>query len=455
MKPAGADTLMPKVFRAPLCNPRPDGGVDYLPDAALAADKNGRITFVGDWQQFERQYGREVEHERLTGLLVPGMLDLHTHVPQHPIRGHFMDGVDADDPRGVLLAGLERNVFPAERTWESPAHAVAVARRFAEDALHNGVVGGCAFLTIHADAAEQVLGLLPPTWHAGMVLMDQNCPPYLRNDEHAIEEVARLASQFGQRFVMTDRFAVANSTAQRHPAAKIARERGLLTQTHLNEQVLEKRLVEQTLYPHARSYTDVYLDDGWLDSRAVLAHCVQMTPPEWDVLAAKRCVIAHCPTSNARLASGVMDLNAAVAYGIDYAICTDVGASGTTSLLAEMAMFLLVHRGRSNHATACEALYRTTLAPARVLGLDDCLGRFEVGKEMCFVELTPPPEGATDAETVLQAAFLPESLRQRLPTCFTEAPAPIADVLRTAAATNATLTTHESTVRQVVWLRRQ
>jgi guanine deaminase len=439
-----------QVIRAPLCNPRPDGGVDYFADGVLAADERGTIAFAGPWEAFVALAGDTTLHARLDGLVVPAMFDLHTHVPQHPIRGRFSDGVDPHDSRGVLLASLEKNVFPAERTWQDADHAEAVAGAFVADARRNGVIGGCAFLTVHAAAAERVMTELPPTWHAGLVLMDQNCPTYLRNDAHAIADTRRLGERFGRRYVVTDRFAVANSTAQRRAAAEVARDLGLMTQTHLNEQLLEKRLVERTLYPQHASYTHLYADDNFLDTRAVLAHCVQMTPPEWQIVAEKRCVVAHCPTSNARLGSGVMDLDAVAAHGIDYAICTDVGASGTTSLLAEMAMFLIVHAGRSARATACEALYRATLAPACALGLGAQFGGFAVGKKLAYVELAPPPAGERDAEKTLRAALLPRSILSRLPSVIgTATPPPLADLVANGAAINMVLAQHESSVRSV------
>src|SRR5204862_6011089 len=112
------------------------------------------------------------------------------------------------------------------------------------------------------------------------------------------------------------------------------------------------------------SYTDVYARDGLLDHDAILAHCVRMRDAEFDLLAAKRgCAIAHCPTSNTLLGSGIMPLDKVLARGIPYAICTDVGASPTTSLVNEMVQFLRVHRGRSAAATPREALFRATLAP--------------------------------------------------------------------------------------------
>ena len=100
--------------------------------------------------------------------------------------------------------------------------------------------------------------------------------------------------------------------------------------------------------------------------------------------------VAHCPVSNTLLGSGIMPLDEIAARGIPYAICTDVGASPTTSLLCEMLQFLRVHCGRSALATPEEALFRVTLAPAQILGLADSIGSFEPGKDFSFIEVAGP-----------------------------------------------------------------
>jgi cytosine/adenosine deaminase-related metal-dependent hydrolase len=157
-------------------------------------------------------------------------------------------------------------------------------------------------------------------------------------------------------------------------------------QTHLNEQQREKDFVEKTLYPDAGTYTDVYDRDGLLDCDPILAHCVRMSPGEFQCVSwHPGTCIAHCPTSNTLLGSGVMPLDRLYENGIDYAICTDVGASPTTSMLCEMAQFLKVHTERSDRATPSEALFRSTLAPSRMLGLE--LGMLEVGKHASFIEV--------------------------------------------------------------------
>lgn len=399
---------MPTVLRGPILNPQPDRTIDFLPDGVLAADDAGRISFVGAWNEFIETHGGDgAAFEPVDGLICPPMLDLHTHVPQWPIRGHFCDGVDTTSPGGRLLAGLKRNVFPAEERFASLEYARHVTDQFQQDTHANGVVGGCVFLTVHPEAAFDAMSRLGPLWHGGLVLMDQNCPERLQNNHYVQVDLRNLAESLGKRLIVTDRFAVATSSGLRQYGAAIAREFDLMTQTHLNEQITEKRYVEETLYADAESYTHVYLRDGLLDTRAILAHCVHMTPAEWSIVQSRKAIVAHCPTSNALLGSGVCALDEIVQRDIDYAICTDVGASPTTSLLAEMGMFLLVHRGRSRHATACEALWRTTLGPAKLLGLDGQVGAFAVGMPLNYiVRRTHSPIASHSAEDVIRDHLL-------------------------------------------------
>ena len=173
-------------------------------------------------------------------------------------------------------------------------------------------------------------------------------------------------------------------------------------QTHLDEQQAEKVLIEQVLYPDAGSYTGVYARDGLLDCEPILAHCIHVRPEEVDLIAATASSIAHCPVSNTLLGSGVMPLDVIRSAGIPHALCTDVGASPTTSLFCEMAQFLKVHAGSSSAATPEEALRLVTVAPARMLGLGDRVGTFAAGMEWSFIEVAcEGPVPATAREAIL------------------------------------------------------
>ena len=383
-------------LRGTILNPRPGGTVDLIGDGLLCWDHTG-ITYVGP------DDGRPSEPAR--GLILPPLLDCHIHVPQWPIRGHFCDGVGHCEG-GRLLEGLNRNVFPTEAKCAKPDHAAAVVEQFRRDTLANGTVGGAAYMTVHAGATTAALSGLGDLWHVGLVLMNQNCPEYLRTDEpHLDRDINALAERFGQRLIVTDRFAVAVTSPLRRRAVAAAVRHGLRMQTHLNEQPAEKAFVERTLYPDAASYTDVYAGDGLLDRNPILAHCIHMRPDEWDAIAG-RAAVAHCPVSNALLGSGIMPLDEVIDRGIPYAICTDVGASPTTSLLAEMATFLRVHAGRSRRATPTEALYRTTLAAAELLGVADRIGTLAVGRPASFIEVEPSGVIGSTVDDVIANALL-------------------------------------------------
>jgi guanine deaminase len=348
------------------------------------------------------------------GLILPPLLDAHIHIPQHPIRGRFLEGVDGSPDEGPLLAGLNRNVFPAEAHCGDAAVAADVIAAFREDTLAHGTIGGAAYMTVHAAATRAALAALDPNWSVGLVLMERNCPEYLRTDQASLEtDVAALAEEFGRRTVVTDRFACAVDTPLRRRGVELAKRFGLRMQTHLNEQIVEKAFTE-SLYPDYASYTDVYRRDGLLDRAAILAHCIRMTQDEWDMLAlatgpgATGAAIAHCPVSNTLLGSGVMPLDEVVQRRIPYALCTDVGASPTTLLLTEMVQFLRVHAGRSRYATPSEALYAVTLSPAQILGLADRVGSFAVGKDFSFVEAKLPVPAAqfSTADEAIQHGLL-------------------------------------------------
>jgi len=401
--------LVARAIRGPVLNPLPEGGVAYWRDGVLAGDDRGRIVAAGPWDEVAPRLALDAAAvPRSAGVILPPLLDAHIHIPQHPIRGRFAEGIEADPPGGRLLASLARNVFPAEARCESPAHARHVVAAFAADTLSSGVIGGAAYMTVHARATRIALERLPDTWSVGLVLMNGRCPENLRTDEATLaDDVAELARDFGRRLIVTDRFAVSVDTPLRRTGVALAERHGLRMQTHLNEQRAEKKLIEEVLYPEAASYTDVYRRDGLLGRDPILAHCIQMRPEEFDLVAATGGAIAHCPVSNTLLGSGVMPLDAVRAAGIPHALCTDVGASPTTSLFCEMAQFLKVHAASSAAATPEEALWLVTLAPARILGLDGRLGSFAPGMEHSFIEAAwtgEPP--ATAAEAILGLAGL-------------------------------------------------
>lgn len=369
-----ADRLV--AYRGTILRPLSDGVCQQIDDGAVVVDGDGRVAAVGAWREMSQlRQGLQTVHGDGTALLLPAMVDNHTHISQHFIRGNFDQGIAVNDPRGRLVASLQENVFPEEAKCAVDAHAAGVVAAFAAETMSRGTLGGVAYMTVHPTAVRVALKLLPDTWRVGLVLMDQQCPQYLRTDVSTLaEDVAQLVREFGDRLVISDRFAVACSTRLRVAGVKLAARWGLRMQTHLNEQMAEKKLVEQELYNDYPSYASVYERDGLLadygSGSAILAHCIHMRDEEWEVLRRSRAAVAHCPTSNLMLGSGVLDLAALHSAGVDWSICTDVGAGPSSSLLAEMCAFIAIHQHRgSTRELLNQALYRSTTAAACMAGI--------------------------------------------------------------------------------------
>ena len=235
-----------QAVRGPLLNPRPDGTVEWIADGVLVGDEHGRIALVGAWETVGLQLGSLADAVRMAdGLLLPPMLDAHIHIPQHPIRGRFLEGVSGNPEEGSLLAGLNRNVFPAEGRCAAAEIARHVVEAFHEDTLAHGMIGGAAYMTVHTAATRTALATLDAPWNVGLVLMQRNCPEFLRTNEPALaNDVAELATEFGSRVIVTDRFAGAVDTPLRRQGVALSQRYGLRMQTHLNEQFAEKAWIE-------------------------------------------------------------------------------------------------------------------------------------------------------------------------------------------------------------------
>ena len=187
-----------QILRASILNPRADGSVEFLRDGVIHADFTGRIAFVGEWSDLSPCLGPGANVHRARGVIIPPFLDNHIHIPQHPIRGDFMKDVEAHPPEGRLLAGLNRNVFPTEAKCADREYTERIVRDFLEDTLSNGVVGGAAYMTVHPQAARIALEMLPDTWSVGPVLMNMNCPEYLRTDESTWQNEVEALARFRQ-----------------------------------------------------------------------------------------------------------------------------------------------------------------------------------------------------------------------------------------------------------------
>ena len=187
--------------------------------------------------------------------------------------------------------------------------------------------------------------------------------------------------------------------------------KGVWFTSHINENLAEVATVAG-LFPGARHYLDTYCRHGLVTPRSVFAHNVHPGDAELALLAEHGASVAHCPTSNSALGSGLFPLRRHVEHGIGVALGSDVGA-GTGLFLPKEALqayFVQQLLGPAGlRLTPAHLLYLATRAGARALGLEDRVGDLAVGKDFDAVWLRPA-DGSTLAVNLRHARDTSDAL---------------------------------------------
>ncbi len=333
-------------------------------------------------------------------LIVPGFVDCHVHYPQLPIIGA------GGHP---LLEWLEQFTFPAERAFAVEAHARKVARLFLSELQRNGTTTAAVYCTVHALSAEVLFSEAQTTGLrivAGKCLMDRNAPEALMDTaQRGYYESKALIERWHGRgrlgYAVTPRFVATSSPAQLESAAALWREHpGTLLQSHLSENLDEVAWVKR-LFPERIDYVDVFDRFGLLGRGAIHGHGIHLSGRERTRLAETGTAIAHCPTSNGFLGSGLFDLAAAKRHTPPLAVglATDVGAGTTLSMLATMGAACRVAQLRGNALHPVQALWLATGGAAQALALEDRVGNLAPGLDADAVVLDPAATPLLDART--------------------------------------------------------
>ena len=378
------------LFRAAILNPTGPHSWDFYPDGGLVI-RNGLIEAIGAFDDVAGHWG--LDPVILNGIILPGFADVHIHWVQHAVRGRFSK---------ELMPWLRTHIWPEEARYADSDFAQEKARCFFSDLLSAGTVMGMAYSSPHIDATTYAYSAMRGDWMMGNTIMTSNAPGYLTQVSARVPaDLLPLYATLGRaHYAVTPRFAL-NCTADELAALGAwSQSKGLYVQTHLAESVEEIREVK-AMFPEAIDYTDIYDRAGLLGARTVLGHCIHMSEREWRCLKARRCWIAHCPSSNEALDSGRFDIGACRHYQIPFALATDVGAGPSHSMLHVMQRFLRQHRAAGISVDAQEALFRATLGGAQCMGRASHAGNLQVGKRGDFV-LMPKSSGQTSLEAWLE-----------------------------------------------------
>lgn len=338
--------------------------------------RDGRIATMGETGQTA-----DLVIDAAGCAVLPGFVQTHIHLCQTIFRGA------ADDL--PLLDWLKKRVWPMEA-----AHSGASIRASARLGVAELIKGGttCALTMETVNHTEEVFRVIEETGFratVGKCMMNKgdDVPDPLQEEASAsIEESLRLLETWhgkadGRiRYCFAPRFALSCTNALLSRVAKLAKERGVMVHTHASENKTECALVES----ETGLRNVAYLDSLGLSGRhVVLAHCVHLDAAEFEILARTRTNVAHCPSSNLKLGSGVAEVSKMLNEGISVSVGADGAAcNNRLDMFTEMRTMALLQKAMHGPEVipAKQALRIATIEGARALGLEKEIGTLETGK---------------------------------------------------------------------------
>ena len=341
-------------------------------------------------------------------LITAGFVDAHAHYPQ--------TGIIASWGKR-LIDWLNSYTFPEEMRFSNPDYAAEVANRYLDLLVSNGTTTVCSYCTIHPESVEAFFAAAEARGMrvlAGKTCMDRNAPEGLRDTaQSAYDDSKRLLERWHGRgragYVITPRFAPTSTPEQLSALGALwAEHPDCPMQTHLSEQVDEIAWVK-SLYPGAPDYLGVYEAHGLLGRGGIYGHAIHLAPREVARLTEVGAALAHCPTSNTFIGSGLFDMGLA-ARGLRVGLATDTGGGSSFSMLRTMAAAYEIGQLRHAALHPSQLWWLATQGSARALGLDHAVGNLAPGMEadLAVVDLASTPaiaQRASRATDLWEALF--------------------------------------------------
>jgi 5-methylthioadenosine/S-adenosylhomocysteine deaminase len=339
--------------------------------------RDGRITSVG-----EQDTSKSDEVIDASGCAVlPGFVQTHIHLCQTLFRGA------ADDLS--LIDWLKKRIWPMEA-----AHTRESIRASAQLGIAELIKSGttCALTMETVRHTEEVLRVVEETGFratVGKCMMDKgdDLPAELYEETRASvdQSLALIEKWHGKadgriRCCFAPRFAVSCTNELLSEVAKLACEHSVMIHTHASENRSECEIVERETGMRNIDYLNSL---GIVGSHVVLAHCIHLDNTEMETLAATSTNVAHCPSSNLKLGSGIARVTEMLARGISVSLGADgAPCNNRLDMFTEMRSAALLQKALHGPEVlpADKALRMATIEGARALGIADEIGSLEAGK---------------------------------------------------------------------------
>ncbi|WP_299024490.1 guanine deaminase [uncultured Sulfitobacter sp.] len=340
--------------------------------------EGARIIAVGNAATLVAAYPEATKISYGSDLICPGFVDAHAHYPQTAMIASWGKR---------LIDWLDTYTFPEEARFTDADYAQEIATRYLDLTAANGTTTVASFATIHPHSVTALFTAAAARSQCvvtGKTCMDRNAPDDLRDTaQSAYDDSKALIAQWHgigrARYAITPRFSPTSTPDQLAALGALwAENPTCLMQTHLSEQPDEVAWVG-TLFPDARDYLDTYEAHGLLGARGLYGHAIHLRPREIDRLAEVQGRVIHCPTSNAFIGSGALDLPMLAAHRVPLGLATDTGGGSSFSMLRTMAAAYEAaqHHGHALHAA--QLMWLATAGSANALHLSHEIGSITTG----------------------------------------------------------------------------
>ncbi len=314
---------MKKVYKAHILFTKEKDRFEVFENGYVAVE-DGRVTGVSN--NLAEVGGQDAEVTDFGDcLLIPAMNDMHVHAPQVRNQGVAMDL--------ELLPWLQNYTFPEESKYADVHYAERMYRRFLHTQWLFGTMRSVVFGTVHTESTRLLMKLYQEAGMGalvGKVAMNRNCPDALSEDvEDAVKGNEMLIAEFNQpnalvRPIITPRFVPSCTPELLKACGRLANTYRLPVQSHLSENTSEIAWVAE-LEKESTSYGDAYNRYGLFgQTPTIMAHCVWTNGAELELMKRNHVMVAHCPTSNFNLSSGLAPVRTFLDEGLPIGLGSDI-----------------------------------------------------------------------------------------------------------------------------------
>jgi len=346
------------------------------------AIQNGQIVDILPADQAAQQFSAQNTHHLPSHVLIPGLVNAHTHAAMTLLRG-FADDLP-------LMEWLQNHIWPAEQKWVSPEFVADGTRLAVAEMLQSGIT---CFNDMYffPDVTANVAAEMGMRANIGLIIIDFPSA-WAKDSAEYFLKADQLYQHFKNHTLIKTTFAPHAPYSVCEESLKEVVKRAEINQIpihiHLHETAFE---VEQYQQKHQLSPLD-HLDQlGMVSEKLLAVHATQLTQQDQALIKKRNANIIHCPESNLKLASGFCPVNDLLNLEINVALGTDGAASNDDlDMLGEMKTAALLAKGVSGNPAAlpaAKALTMATLNGAKALQIQDITGSLKVGKSADIVAI--------------------------------------------------------------------